>query len=373
MGYVGPSGKMLNVLTVVGTRPQYIKAAAVSKTIAAHPNITETIVDTGQHFDYEMSEIFVRQLGLPAPALNLGINSKSHGRMTGEMIIRIEEILLERTPDMLLVYGDTNSTLAAAIAASKIGIPIAHVEGGVRLGVWNPEEINRRLVDAISDLIFCATPAAVQSLATEGIREGVHFTGDTMLDMAMMVPALAAGHLSKNMELGLARAGYVAMTIHRAENTSDPAHFRRIIDYIITEADGRRIIFPAHPRSVKFCRDNDISLGPIEVIKPLGYIDMAIMVANAAALFTDSGGLQKEAFFHRVPCTLIYEESPWPETIQAGWNRLWTVKDFLPRGDTDAFGDGTAARQIVDLMYSYWLATESRPVSRGGAKSGRTH
>lgn len=373
MGYVEPGGDFLNILTVVGTRPQYIKAAAVSKAIAAHPNVIETIIDTGQHFDYEMSEIFVRQLGLPAPALNLGINSKSHGRMTGEMIIRIEDILLDRMPDMLLVYGDTNSTLAAAIAASKIGIPIAHVEGGVRLGVRNPEEINRRLVDAISDLIFCATPAAVRSLAAENIREGVHFTGDTMLDMALMLPDLAAGHLSKNAELGLTRADYVAMTIHRAENTSDPAHFRKIIDYIVAEADGRRIIFPAHPRSLTFCRDNKISLGSIEVIKPLGYIDMAILVANAAAVFTDSGGLQKEAFFHRVPCTLIHEESPWPETIQAGWNRLWTVKDFLPRGDSAAFGDGTAARQIVELMYSYWLTSKSRPASGTAPKSGRTN
>lgn len=353
-GEAAADGAPMRVLTVIGTRPQYIKAAAVSKAIAGHPGIVETIVDTGQHFDFEMSEIFVRQLGLPAPRINLGINSKSHGRMTGEMLIAIEEILIAEQPDMLLVYGDTNSTLAAAIAAAKLSVPIAHVEGGVRLGIRNPEEINRRMVDHISDLIFCATPSAVEHLARENISEGVHFTGDTMLDMALMAARDVDRSKSANARLGLSPKNYTVMTVHRAENTSDPAHFRRIIDFILRESAGKRIVFPAHPRTVKFCEANGIDLGPIEAIKPLGYLDMAVMVADAAAVFTDSGGLQKEAFFHRVPCTLIYDESPWPETIEAGWNRLWTEPNYKPRRDVKDFGDGTAAEKIAGLLYAYW-------------------
>ena len=250
---------------------------------------------------------------------------------------------------------------AAALAAVKLGIPIAHVEGGIRLAIKNPEEINRRLVDHVSSLIFCPTRRAVQSLAEENIRNGVHFVGDTMLDATRMVAELFKSHPHDFHDMSSAYAPYILMTIHRAENTNDKRHFENILTYVQKEAGGQNIVFPAHPRTVQFCCNNNISLDPFRVIKPIGYFDMYSLLRGASAVFTDSGGLQKEAFFHRVPCTLIYDESPWPETIAAGWNRLWTSVEYLPRKDCDEFGDGRASSRIAHILYSY-LANNSREV-----------
>jgi UDP-GlcNAc3NAcA epimerase len=340
----------MKLLTVIGTRPQYIKSVSISKCLLLQGSLEEIIVDTGQHFDYEMSEIFIRELGLPRPKYNLGINSISHGHMTARMLAGIEDILIAEKPDGVLVYGDTNSTLAAALAAAKLRLPIAHVEAGVRTHMENPEEINRKLVDHVSTLLFCATPRGLEALGRENIHSGVLYTGDVLYDM-MHVSSEVASRASTIMEaLSIQPKSYVLVTIHRQENTSEVSQISRIRDYIVDQAAGRRIVFPAHPRTVKFCANHGINLAPIKVMKPLGYFDMYMLLSNADELFTDSGGLQKEAYFHRVPCTTIDRDSAWPETVEAGWNRVWTTRTWRARKDIPDFGTGDAAIRIVRAL-----------------------
>jgi UDP-GlcNAc3NAcA epimerase len=340
----------MKLLTVIGTRPQYIKSVSVSKCLRLQEGLEEILVDTGQHFDYEMSEVFVRELGLPRPNYNLGVNSVSHGHMTARMLAGIEDILIAEKPDGVLVYGDTNSTLAAALAAVKLCLPVAHVEAGVRTHIENPEEINRKLVDHVSTLLFCATPRGLESLARENIHDGVLYTGDVLYDM-MRVSSEVAPRASTIMEaLSIQPKSYVLVTIHRQENTSEASQMSRIRDYIVDQAAGRRIVFPAHPRTVKFCASQGIGLAPIEVTKPVGYFDMYTLLANAEEIFTDSGGLQKEAYFHRVPCTTIDRNSAWPETVEAGWNRVWTSSTWRARKEIPDFGSGDAAVHIVRAL-----------------------
>jgi UDP-GlcNAc3NAcA epimerase len=342
------------VLTIVGARPQFVKAAPVSAAIAAHPTLAETMVHTGQHFDAEMSAVFFDELGIPAPRYNLDIHSLGHGAMTGRMLEGIETILQQEMPDILLIYGDTNSTLAGALAAAKLHIPVAHIEAGLRsYNRTMPEEINRVMADHVSDLLFCPTQRAVDNLRSEGISSGVHHVGDVMFDATKAAIERAKGRPSKCAALGLAPGGYSVATIHRAENTDSPARFSKVLSWLAEAARTRPIVFPAHPRVRTQLQEADLPAS-IHVIGPLGYLDMALLVHESAGVFTDSGGLQKEAYFHGVPCVTLRGETEWVETIDAGWNRLWTQENSVaPRRSIGDYGDGNASTLIVDLVADF--------------------
>jgi UDP-GlcNAc3NAcA epimerase len=338
----------LRILTVVGARPQFIKAAVLSRTIAAEASATEIMVHTGQHFDANMSDIFFRELAIPAPARHLGIHGGGHGEMTGRMLAALEPVMIEAKPDVVVVYGDTNSTLAGALAAVKLRLPVAHVEAGLRsFNRAMPEEINRVLADHASDLLFCPTAAAVANLRREGISDGVCAVGDVMYDAALFARAAAAGRSDIVERLGLEPGRYALATLHRAENTDDPEALKRAIDYLATAARQRRIVFPIHPRTRAAATSAGLSLAALEVIEPLGYFDMHRLLQGAALVFTDSGGLQKEAYFHRVPCVTMRTETEWVETVACGWNRLWHVESYRPRIDIAEYGDGRAGERIL--------------------------
>jgi UDP-GlcNAc3NAcA epimerase len=341
---------MKTVVTVVGARPQFIKAAPVSQAFA-DAGICELLVHTGQHFDALMSDVFFEELGIPKPAYNLDVNSLGHGAMTGRMLEKIEEVLLEEKPQMLLVYGDTNSTLAGALAAGKLHIPVAHVEAGLRsFNRRMPEEINRVLTDHLSALLFCPTPTSVANLASEGITSNVHAVGDVMFDTTLSATRRAEARSTIIRDLALTPRGYAVATIHRSENTDDPDRFAAVLDWLEREASVTPVLMPIHPRTRKLMAASGRTLRGVRLIDPLGYLDMAWLVHNASAVFTDSGGLQKEAYFHRVPCTTLRDETEWVETIEAGWNRLWTQGAHKPRRDIPEYGTGDSAVRIVDII-----------------------
>jgi len=348
----------LRILTVVGARPQFIKAAVVSRAIAGEPRAAEIMVHTGQHFDANMSDIFFSELAIPAPARHLGISGGGHGEMTGRMLAALEPVMIEAKPDMVVVYGDTNSTLAGALAAAKLRLPVAHVEAGLRsFNRAMPEEINRVLADHASDLLFCPTRAAVENLRREGIGVGVHQVGDVMYDAALFVGA-ASGQRSSIVErLGLESGRYALATLHRAENTDDPRALGRALDYLKSAARERRIVFPVHPRTRAAIAAAGLSVAGLEAIEPLGYFDMHRLLQGAALVFTDSGGLQKEAYFHRVPCVTLRSETEWVETIACGWNRLWHVESYQPRVDIDEYGDGRAGERILGAILEHAART----------------
>ena len=349
----------MKVVTVVGARPQFVKAAAISRRLRERHE--EILVHTGQHYDYEMSGIFFDGLELPAPAVNLGVGSGRHGAQTAAMLHGIEEVVLDERPDWLLLYGDTNSTLAGALAASKLSLPVAHVEAGVRSFDRDmPEEVNRVLTDQLSTLLLCPSDEAVRNLAAEGVRRHVHVVGDVMLDVLnwardradRLAPALLR-------RLGVMREGYVVATVHRAGNTDDGARFAAIIEAL--NALDEPVIFPVHPRTRALIADGAWPLKPhVHPIDPLGYLDMMALVASARLVVTDSGGLQKEAYWLSVPCLTLRRETEWVETVQAGWN---TLVDCDPRAvvtaaycaaptrvHPDLYGDGSAATQCIDLL-----------------------
>jgi UDP-GlcNAc3NAcA epimerase len=341
---------MKKIVTIVGARPQFIKASPVSQALA-RAGLEEAIVHTGQHFDATMSEIFFRELAIPAPKHNLDIHSLSHGAMTGRMLEAIETVLLEEKPDMALVYGDTNSTLAGALAAVKLHIPLAHVEAGLRsFNRRMPEEINRVTADHLATLLFCPTAAAVANLAAEGLVQGVHAVGDVMFDTTLAAQARAQAQSDILRRLSLKPASYAVATLHRAENTDDPEQLARVIGWLAAATRARPVIMVVHPRTSARMTAAGLSAEGVTQIAPLGYLDMTQLVHNAAAVFTDSGGLQKEAYFHRVPCVTLREETEWVETIEAGWNRLWTGPDYGPRRDIADYGDGHAADAIAALV-----------------------
>jgi UDP-GlcNAc3NAcA epimerase len=342
-----------HILTVVGARPQFVKAAAVSRAIAANGGLEETLIHTGQHFDPEMSQVFFDELAIPAPRVNLGIHGGGHGAMTGRMLAGIEEVVLAEKPDLVLVPGDTNSTLAGALAAAKLGVPVAHLEAGLRsFNRTMPEELNRVLTDHLSALLFCPTEAAIANLAREGITEGVFGIGDVMYDAALF--AAARSRRSAVVErLGLAERRYAVATIHRAENTDERDRLAEIIAYVKEAAAGRPIVFPVHPRTRAQIAAWRLDLSGILACEPLGYLDMHRLLSSASAVFTDSGGVQKEAYFHRVPCVTLRGETEWVETVQAGWNRLWKGPDYRPRREIAAYGDGRAAEAAVARILEY--------------------
>lgn len=342
---------MSRILTVVGARPQFIKAAPVAKALAA-AGMTEILVHTGQHFDAIMSGVFFDELDIPKPSHNLEVSSLGHGAMTGRMLEKLESVMLTEKPDIVLVYGDTNSTVAGALAAAKLHIPVTHVEAGLRsFNKRMPEEINRIVTDHVSDLLLCPTKTAVQNLANEGILEGVHPVGDVMHDTTLAAVAVARTRSRILEDLKLAPKYYAAATIHRAENTDDPERFRRVISWLEAAARDRPVVMPTHPRTRKKLCELGITLRGVTLIEPLGYLDMAWLSHNAAEIFTDSGGLQKEAYFHRVPCVTLRDETEWVETIEAGWNRLWTSPPSgKVRRDIPDYGEGRSAAVIASIV-----------------------
>jgi UDP-GlcNAc3NAcA epimerase len=349
----------VKIVSIVGARPQFIKAAAVSRKLREYHQ--EILVHTGQHYDYEMSGIFFDGLQLPEADVSLGIGSGTHGAQTGAMLKAIEEVLLGHRPDYVLVYGDTNSTLAGALAASKLSVPIAHVEAGLRsFNRRMPEEINRVVADHLSSLLFCPSGTAVQNLAAEGITEHVHEVGDVMLDVLNWAKHRA---LAREDELlshfGIKKQHYLLATIHRSENTDDVQRLGAILGAF--NSIDEPIVFPVHPRTRKVMAE--IGFRPeahLKLIDPVGYVDMVALTGSARRVLTDSGGLQKEAFWLSVPCLTLRNETEWVETVESGWNVLVgtklsrlaeVVKTFTPPGSRPAlYGDGAAAEQCVNFL-----------------------
>ena len=352
----------MKVLTVIGARPQFIKAATVSNKIRTNGN-SEILVHTGQHYDNNMSDIFFEELGIPKPDYNLSIGSSKHGHQTGNMLISLEDIYLKEKPDMVLVYGDTNSTLAGALCASKLLIPVAHVEAGLRsFNKTMPEEQNRILTDHISDLLFTPTLTAVNNLKNENIIKGVHNTGDVMYD-AINLFKERANEISTIIEkLSLTKDSYILSTIHRAENTDNIKRLTSIISALSNS--GKKIILPLHPRTKKFIEEYNLHVGNnIEIIDPVGYLDMISLQENAKKIVTDSGGVQKEAYFLKKPCITMRDETEWVETVQNGWNVIVgsdsnkimdALENFNPVGSpASAFGNGDTSSLITDIIGKY--------------------
>lgn len=340
------------ILTVVGARPQFIKAAAVSRAIRATTGLREVLVHTGQHYDDMMSDVFFRELDIPPPDEHFAIHGGHHGAMTGRMLEAVEGSILKHAPDWVMVYGDTNSTLAGALAAAKLNIPVVHVEAGLRsFNRRMPEEINRILTDHLSTLCLSPTRAGVANLAAEGITAGVHHVGDVMYD-AMLFAIDRAKSSARILEaLNVEPGTYVLATVHRAENTDDPKRLAAVIAALTTEAAQRTVILPIHPRTRQAIARAGVDIGGIRIIDPVGYIDMARLLDGCALVMTDSGGLQKEAYFARRPCITLRDETEWVETIEHGWNRLWTSPDWRsPRSDIADYGQGDAAIRVLDAI-----------------------
>lgn len=339
------------ILTVIGARPQFIKAAAVSREFRRRKDIREIIVHTGQHFDDNMSQIFFDELDIPPPDYNLKIHSNSHGAMTGQMLERVEDVLLREKPGCVLVYGDTNSTLAGALAATKLHIPVAHVEAGLRS--YNrrmPEEINRILTDHSSEFLFCPTQTAIDNLAQEGVRDGVYWTGDVMYDAALHARARAEERSQVLTDNGLTSGTFALATVHRAENTENADALKRVIEYLEEQTDQHAIVLPLHPRTRAAAHRYGLDFGNIILLPPVGFIDMAALLAHCTQVFTDSGGVQKEAYFHGKLCVTLRNETEWIETVSCGWNRLWAFDKYKFRQPITDYGDGSASRKIVDLL-----------------------
>ncbi|MBC7080579.1 MAG: UDP-N-acetyl glucosamine 2-epimerase [Methanothrix sp.] len=385
----------MRIVDVVGARPQFIKLAPVLKAIERHnrqhpePGIEEILVHTGQHYDYEMSQVFFDELGLKAPDYHLGVGSGTHGYQTGVMLKRIEEVLLKEKPDWVMVYGDTNTTLAGALAAAKLHIPVAHVEAGLRsFNRRMPEEINRVLADHLADLLFCPTTTAVDNLRREGFTSIVNDgqlvpvelrlpvrgsagpqprainVGDVMYDAVRMYLELAEGKSSVLDQLDLQPENYALATVHRAENTDDPVRLKGIFQGLAALAqEGLKVVVPLHPRTRNALSSLSISQSlprPLLIVEPVSYLDMLILEKNARVILTDSGGVQKEAFFFRVPCMTLREETEWAETVEAGWNVLVGCdRQRIARAALEAqsgkecawpYGDGRAAERTIDAL-----------------------
>ena len=340
----------MKITSIVGARPQFVKAAMVSRKLRERGAV-ERLVHTGQHYDADMSQVFFEQLELPRPDANLGIGSGTHGQQTGRMLEALEADLLSERPDFVLVYGDTNSTVAGALAAAKLQIPLAHVEAGLRsFNRRMPEEINRVLTDHTSTLLFCPTHTAVRNLEAEGIRWGVHHVGDVMYDAVVWLQQRGAldPHLPNRMEVG--NGDYAVATLHRAENTDDRNQLVKLLAYLDTQAEQMPLLLVLHPRTRKLMARHGLSVDRARIVAPLGYLEMHSLLAGAARLYTDSGGMQKEACFHHVPCVTLREETEWVETVEAGWNRLWQTEEYRPRREIEEYGHGDAAQRIVSIL-----------------------
>jgi UDP-GlcNAc3NAcA epimerase len=355
---------MKTIVTVLGARPQFIKASVVSHALAAQGGLRELVVHTGQHHDANMSDVFFAELGMAAPAVHLGIHGGTHGAMTGQMLAAVEQVLLRERPAAVLVYGDTNSTLAGALAAVKLHVPVAHVEAGLRsFNLAMPEEVNRILTDRISNWLFTPTEAAAAHLKREGTDAArIVPVGDVMYDVALHHGGRAGAGGGVLERERLQPGGYLLATVHRAENTDDPARLGAIVEALAALGARLPVVWPLHPRTRKvLAGDGRLAAlaGSLRLIEPVGYLDMVRLERNAALVATDSGGVQKEAFFHRVPCVTLRDETEWVELVEAGWNRLAppvsaaAVTAALEaalgsRGaDVAPYGDGHAAVHIA--------------------------
>lgn len=362
----------MKILTVLGARPQFIKAGSVSRVIAQYDDIDEVIVHTGQHYDANMSDIFFEEMGIPKPNYNLGIGGKTHGAMTGQMLEAIEQVLFKEKPDVVVVYGDTNSTLAGALASIKLGIPIAHVEAGLRSFNMNmPEEINRIMTDRVSTWLFAPTNEARKHLGKEGVsQEKIFMCGDVMYDVALYHSKQLAEKKDGWFDtLGLRKKDYILATVHRAENTDSDIRLNAIVDGLIRLTNETTVVLPLHPRTKAVLQKHG-RLQEVEreltVLPPQGYLHMVQLEQNAMLIATDSGGVQKEAYFYRVPCVTLRDETEWTETVNTGWNFLvnpnhaddiyQTVKSVLGKvgEDTELYGDGNAAQKIVAAIKNYF-------------------
>jgi UDP-GlcNAc3NAcA epimerase len=381
----------MKLLFVVGARPQFIKLSPFCRAIATHQSVPDheqigsVIVHTGQHYDYELSKVFFDELQIPPADYNLEVGSGSHGTQTGAMMERLEKVLLKEQPDVVVVFGDTNSTLAGALAASKLDFPVAHVEAGLRsFNRRMPEEINRVVADHVSTLLFCPTDQAVSNLRLEGVTNTLDQSlsidksakalkeatasaplilkqGDVMYDAFLYNETLAVRTSTILKDLSLSPREYALLTIHRAENTDSRVSLERIMAFVESEAFNHPVIFPVHPRTKKFILENSIALpDSIRMVPPVSYSDMLVLAKNASTIFTDSGGIQKEAFFMRVPCVTLRRETEWTETVTSGWNRLMTDhRDKTKRAvelsqpNLSLFGDGHAAERHLQTLVRF--------------------
>lgn len=355
---------MKTVLTVVGARPQFIKAAPLSRAVQQRGAFRELLVHTGQHYDANMSDVFFSELGIAPPARYLGISGGNHGAMTGAMLAALEEVYLDLKPDAVIVYGDTNSTLAGALAASKLHIPVVHIEAGLRsFNRRMPEEQNRVLTDHLSDLLLVPSEVARRNLESEGIKgSAVVQVGDIMYDAARQFGAIAGKSSTVLADNGLVDGGYVLSTIHRAENTDDPDRLFAIVEALDVVAETLPVVLPLHPRTRAVLDRAERSPSRVKLIPPVGYLDMVRLEAGAAVIATDSGGVQKEAYFQGVPCITLRDETEWIELIESGWNRLVpplssaqiALAILEARGSTgqqvQPYGDGNAASKIVSAI-----------------------
>lgn len=356
------------VITVIGARPQFVKAATVSRAFKKYPQVQEILVHTGQHYDANMSDIFFQEMEIDTPKYHLGVSGKGHAAMTGEMIAEIEKICLNEKPNLLMVYGDTNSTLAGALAAAKLHIPVAHVEAGLRsFNMRMPEEINRILTDRISDYLFCPTTTAIENLNNEGYTQfknqppyQIIKTGDVMLDAALFYSQRSKDKAQMYSKLNL--QNFCLCTIHRAENTDSRERLESIFSALREISKKTTVVLPLHPRTKKFIQDYKIDTGTIQIIDPVGYFDMLEFLKNAQFILTDSGGLQKEAYFFDKPCITLRDETEWVELVQAGHNQvvgtnteniLQAVSKLKSRPQNwpkGIYGDGKASEQIAEFI-----------------------
>jgi UDP-GlcNAc3NAcA epimerase len=357
---------VIKIVTIVGARPQLIKAAAISRAIRSEfaDRVTEVLVHTGQHYDENMSKVFFDELDIPHPKYNLEISGGQHGAMTGRMLEAVECVLLEEMPDWVLIYGDTNSTLAGALAAVKIHIPVAHVEAGLRsFNMRMPEEVNRIVADRVSRLLFCPTDIAVRNLAREGVTHGVHNVGDVMFDVSLYYRDVARQYSNAMQRFSLAEGGYVLTTCHRQENTDDPARLKAILGALGDVAERMPLLLPLHPRTRNIIAQRGLAdvLGKATLVEPLSYMDMVRLEQSARVILTDSGGVQKEAFFYQVPCVTMRDETEWTETVDLGWNQLVGADRSLivdavlgaarPAGTgARPYGNGKASKAIIEEL-----------------------
>lgn len=358
----------MKILTVVGARPQFVKAAAVSQAIrSGYANVVdEVLVHTGQHYDENMSAVFFDELEIPKPRYNLAIAGGNHGAMTGRMLGTLEDVIIAEQPDWVLVYGDTNSTLAGALAAAKLHFPVAHVEAGLRsFNMRMPEEINRIVADRLSTVLFCPTEGAVRNLASEGRTQGVHNVGDVMWDIVLRFKERARRTSNVLQQHDLIPKGYVLVTCHRAENTDDLVRLNAILSAFATIAERIPVVFPVHPRSRKLIDGSGLGalLGNVKVIEPQSFLDMLALEQDAAVICTDSGGMQKEAFFLGVPCVTTRDETEWTETVELGANQLagcsreaivsavTAALSTQPQPErTSPYGEGKASEAIIATL-----------------------
>ena len=353
--------KMTKIMTIVGARPQFIKSAPVSRALQ-HAGIGQILVHTGQHYDQNMSEIFFEELGLPRPDINLGVGSGSHAKQTATMLVGVEAAILKNRPELVLVYGDTNSTLAGALAAAKLGVPVAHVESGLRsFNVRMPEEINRILTDRLAKVLFTPSRAANENLRREGFpEECIRCVGDVMYDAILMFRDLASMASGVMERLDLVPKNYVLATVHRAENTESRDRLQAIFEGLSRVGESLKVVLPLHPRT-KNAYTRIVGRLPdnLLIIEPLGFIDMQRLETDALVIATDSGGVQKEAYWHGVPCVTLRDETEWMELVETGANLLCPPKRPVDVSDAilsrrthrigvqSLYGDGTAAKQIA--------------------------